>query len=50
MVASEAFAALPTTDLAGCQAFAKEFDNTCTTDSSGNGQPVSSVSSWPSAQ
>jgi len=43
---SQAEAALPTTDLAGCQAFAKTFDNTCGKDGSGNPEPVANYKSW----
>lgn len=48
LFASEAYAALPLQDLAGCQSFAKMFDNTCTKDGSGNGTAITDVDSWPS--
>ena len=43
---SKVEAALPATDLAGCQAFAKTFDNTCGVDGSGNPEPVANYKSW----
>jgi len=32
--------------MAGCQAFAKTFDNTCGVDGSGNPEPVANYKSW----
>ena len=49
LAASVGMAALPATDLAGCQAFAKTFDNTCRTDSSGNPIAVSDFLNWSSS-
>ena len=41
LAAQQARAALPTTDLAGCQAFAATFANTCS-----GGNAISDVSNW----
>ena len=46
LIASEALAALPTSDLSGCKTFAKLFDNTCNKDGSGNPIAISNTSSW----
>lgn len=48
MAASIAMAALPSTDLAGCQDFAKTFDNTCRY-SDGNPAAVSDFLNWSSS-
>ena len=46
LVSTEALAALPGADLAGCHTFAKMFDNTCANGSDGNPKAVADNSSW----